>query len=642
MTSLPISRMTLYKHGVGFFERRAEVTGEEVNLSFPTAEMNDILKSLTVIDRGKGKVLGVEYPTPKERAQRLASCTVQLEDSRSMRDLLISLRGRSVCLLLEGNKTLKGMLLGLDEANDDQPMDSNLVSILVENTDRADKVLFSQLQGLEILDSEAIGDLRYFLKVEASQDKTCSVKVRLSPGSHDLSISYIASAPTWRVSYRLVTERQGVDNDAKALLLGWGIFDNILDEDLNAISLALIAGMPISFIYNLYNPFTPDRPVIEEEKRTIPGAVTLGAVADELQPVPEMAAGLSNARRMKMNAPSPAKIGFIKESVSSDATGQAFGELFKYAIQTPVTVNRGGSALVPIISADVCVRRDLIFNPNQLPIHPIATFRFKNSTGLTLERGPVTVIENGEYSGEAILPYTSGGSEAVVPFAVELGIKVTQNSENRREWYRLAIKDAYLVFEDWDIYTFDYQLNNSTERAMDVLIDHPRHYGYEMFETPDPKEKTDETFRFEVKIQAQAEKKLKVNERKLIMRREEINKQKYENLRKYLHQGLLNQGQYDRLAELLVLYDKLTNTQKQSGQISEKREAIYKEQGQIRNNMKALGDDKTEQAMRASYVEKLQASENRLEALAKEEVDLQAENKRLEQEIEKLVEQMGK
>ena len=45
MTSLPITRMTLDQHGVGFFERRAQMNGKEVELSFPVEAMNDVLKS---------------------------------------------------------------------------------------------------------------------------------------------------------------------------------------------------------------------------------------------------------------------------------------------------------------------------------------------------------------------------------------------------------------------------------------------------------------------------------------------------------------------------------------------------------------------------------------------------------------------
>ena len=93
MTNMPITRMTLYKHGVGFFERRAAVSGEEVELSFRVEEMNDILKSLTVIDWSGGQVQGVDYATPQSDDERLAGCSIRLGDGRSLRDLLVRLRG---------------------------------------------------------------------------------------------------------------------------------------------------------------------------------------------------------------------------------------------------------------------------------------------------------------------------------------------------------------------------------------------------------------------------------------------------------------------------------------------------------------------------------------------------------------------
>ncbi|MBE2222141.1 MAG: hypothetical protein IAF02_11400, partial [Anaerolineae bacterium] len=115
MSTLPITRMTLYKHGVGFFERRAELTGAEVSLSFRVEEMNDILKSLTAIDWGDGQVLGIDYATPQSREERLAGCSVRLSDTRSLRDLLVGLRGRRVSLQLDQGETAVGTLLGLDE-----------------------------------------------------------------------------------------------------------------------------------------------------------------------------------------------------------------------------------------------------------------------------------------------------------------------------------------------------------------------------------------------------------------------------------------------------------------------------------------------------------------------------------------------
>jgi len=46
---LPVSQVVLYKHGVGYFERAGQLgPGESARLDFKAAEMNDVLKSLTV------------------------------------------------------------------------------------------------------------------------------------------------------------------------------------------------------------------------------------------------------------------------------------------------------------------------------------------------------------------------------------------------------------------------------------------------------------------------------------------------------------------------------------------------------------------------------------------------------------------
>jgi len=59
-----VRKVVLYKHGVGYFERKGEVTGRAaIQVSFKTSEMNDVLKSLTVIDMGDpcGAISSISY-----------------------------------------------------------------------------------------------------------------------------------------------------------------------------------------------------------------------------------------------------------------------------------------------------------------------------------------------------------------------------------------------------------------------------------------------------------------------------------------------------------------------------------------------------------------------------------------------------
>ena len=55
---LPLRRAILYSNGVAYFERRGMVSGRaEINLSFKQSQVDDVLKSLVVLDLGKGRVL---------------------------------------------------------------------------------------------------------------------------------------------------------------------------------------------------------------------------------------------------------------------------------------------------------------------------------------------------------------------------------------------------------------------------------------------------------------------------------------------------------------------------------------------------------------------------------------------------------
>ena len=55
-SSLPLRRVTLYKHGVGYFERQGQVADNQtITFLFDAGQMNDVLKSLVVLDLGRSR-----------------------------------------------------------------------------------------------------------------------------------------------------------------------------------------------------------------------------------------------------------------------------------------------------------------------------------------------------------------------------------------------------------------------------------------------------------------------------------------------------------------------------------------------------------------------------------------------------------
>src|SRR5438128_8215039 len=94
---LPVKRVALYKNGVGYFEHSARIHGtQELNIDFTTAQLNDVLKSLTVVDLGEGHISGVRFNSIAPLGERLKALRLPLGERTSRTDFLNALRGTRV------------------------------------------------------------------------------------------------------------------------------------------------------------------------------------------------------------------------------------------------------------------------------------------------------------------------------------------------------------------------------------------------------------------------------------------------------------------------------------------------------------------------------------------------------------------
>src|SRR5436190_19643457 len=94
---LPVKQVVLYKHGVGYFERAGQLgPGESARLDFKAAEMNDVLKSLTVEEKGGGKITGLRYDSSEPLSQRLGEFPFRLGAQQPLSAVLDQLKGARV------------------------------------------------------------------------------------------------------------------------------------------------------------------------------------------------------------------------------------------------------------------------------------------------------------------------------------------------------------------------------------------------------------------------------------------------------------------------------------------------------------------------------------------------------------------
>jgi prefoldin subunit 5 len=414
------------------------------------------------------------------------------------------------------------------------------------------------------------------------------------------------------------------------------------------VRLTLVAGMPVSFRYRLYEPHTPERPLVEDEDRTVnaplffesapPPAPAQKHAARSRAGGMQAAAMMADAAEeempeaLAMAAPASFSAAEMEESVQVAASGSERGALFAYDVAHPVSVGRGQSAMVPILSQRIPCRRELLYNAHKLPRHPVASLRLTNETGLTLERGPVTVLEDGAYAGEAVVPFTLAEGELIVPFAVELGLSIEEQQRGERQIAGIRVREDYLLIQEYDVRHTTYHLTSTLARSASVTIEHARRSNYELTDTPAPLEEGARFARWEVECAPNARTTFEVRERRLVSRQEQIRSLTGDRIHHYVRNKWLDGELAQQLADVILLYRQVQELQQQIKRIERERDNIYKQQKQIQGNLAPLSNEGGERALRARYVSTLNTLEDKLAELA-------AEQQRIQQQIEALEQQ---
>src|SRR5260370_4919495 len=111
---LPIKRVVLYKTGVGYFEHLGRVKDrQDVTVSFTSAQLNDVLKSLTVLDLNGGRITGVAYGSSAPVDRQLGDLRLPVKEKGSLADFLDALRGARL-EIHTGTTVVTGRLLSVE------------------------------------------------------------------------------------------------------------------------------------------------------------------------------------------------------------------------------------------------------------------------------------------------------------------------------------------------------------------------------------------------------------------------------------------------------------------------------------------------------------------------------------------------
>src|SRR5580692_6157178 len=273
---LPVTRVILYKNGVGYFEHAGHVRGsQEVNIDFTTAQLNDVLKSLTVLDLGKGRITGVSYNSTAPLEKRWGSMRLPVGENPTTAQFLDALRGARV-EIRSGSLSASGRLLSIEErevltGHDAMKVDGSeeerrggrigLTQVsLVSDGGEVRLFALTPATSVRVTEKDVNEEVGKYLGLVASsrdQDVRRMTISTAGEGERSLLVSYISEVPVWKSTYRIVIPKEG-----KPLLQGWAIVDNTVGEDWKNVELSLVAGAPQSFVQELSQPYYARRPVV--------------------------------------------------------------------------------------------------------------------------------------------------------------------------------------------------------------------------------------------------------------------------------------------------------------------------------------------------------------------------------------------
>jgi hypothetical protein len=630
LTQLPIGQVVLFSSGVGYFQRQGAVEGNaRVDLSFPVTDINDLLKSMVLRDLDGGHIAAVSYDSNAPIERTLKSFAVNLTSNPSFAQLLDQTRGEKVEVVLQQTNatqpgTLTGTLVGCEKQK--QAVGKEAVEVEMLNLWCADgmrSLNLSEVQRVRFLNPVLESEIKKALETLALSHDTQKKAVSLhftGEGKREVRVGYVVENPIWKTSYRLV-----LDKEKMPFLQGWAVVENPSDEDWKEVRMALVSGRPISFQMDLYQPLYVPRPVVEmelfaslrpvaysgemmrEEKAaaaTPPMAPK--AAAREMLRAAEKDDKKANASKKSLRAGGATDgqpafgLEFRRQldermnlgdnsGVSSLASAAKLGDFFQYTIDKPVTLGRQKSALLPILNKDVDGTRVSIYNERTQAKFPLLGLKLKNTSGLHLMQGPITVFEGSNYAGDARIMDLQPNEERLISYAVDLGTEVnavpaTDNGKLTQVKAVKGILHTTTKLRESKTYT----VKNRNDEKRTVLIEHPVRNDFKLVSDTKPVETASDVYRFQLKVAPGKTEKQTVSEERIINATVQLSNIDDNSIRHFLNQTITSDKVKTGLKQAMELRWALNKTQREIAELQRQLNAITQDQPRLRSNLKEL------------------------------------------------------
>jgi len=644
-TQLPITGCALFSSGVGYFQREGEIDGTmRVDLTFPVQDINDLLKSMVLQDLGGGHIDAVSYESHDPIDKTLKSFAIDLTRNPTFGQILNQARGEKVEVVQQqaANQpgTLTGTVVGVEKqkqaAGKDAVIENEVLNMWCAEGLRSVKL--TDVQRLRFLNPVMETEFRKALDVLSLSHDTQKKAVSLSfvgEGKRPVRVGYVVESPIWKTSYRLVLKEDG-----KPYLQGWAVVENPSDEDWKDVRMSLISGRPISFQMDLYQPLYVARPVVVPElfasltPRTYEGGMD-GKLGDALAKQAEEAdrevskkeakgegrggaAGKpgapqkDSADRKRNEYRGDEKLD-VTRGVNTAASASQLGDYFQYKIEHPVNLARQKSAMLPIVGRDIEGTKVSIFNQGTHPKFPLLGLKFKNTSGMNLMQGPITVFENNTYAGDSRILDLQPNEERLLSYAIDLGTEVEAiNAANSGKVTKVKVNKGILYSTSLVHEAKNYKAKNRSQTDRLLIVEHPYRPEFHLVSSQKPSEQARDVYRFEVKIPAGKNGELDVAEERDVVSTVQLTNSDDQTIRQFLTLPVTSEKVKVALQKAMELRTIWAKTQQDLGQVQKQLKDITDDQGRLRANMRELPQSSP---IYKKYLEKFEKQEGEIEEM---------------------------
>ncbi len=337
----------------------------------------------------------------------------------------------------------------------------------------------------------------------------------------------------------------------------------------------------------------------------------------------------------------PGVVASARAAQQAAAQARELGDLFEYKLKQPVTIRKNQSALVPILQSDVAAEKVSLWSEAAGRPQPLLAIWLTNTSGLTLDGGSFTVLEEETFAGEGLLDPIKPGEKRLLSYAADLGVRVDAKAESysqpvtRVRIYRGVMTQTSEVREQKT-----YTIRNEDTHARTVVIEHPRRPGYTLAPGLEPAETTAGMYRFRVDVPAKKTETLTVKEVKPLETRYLINNLTDDQITIFLRQKTINPEIEQALRKIVAQKGVVAGFAGQLQARSDETRRIFDDQQRLRENMKVLKGSPEEKALLERYTKELNDQENRLDAIRKESADLEQKRQQAQADLNRMIEEL--